>query len=131
MVFGQLVMPVQCCAEARRRRLPQHSSAQASPSGCMAKWRPSFVMVEFEHCPQHWRDVCVWFLRCAHIMQSRCSLRGEAIFTNPCKKWFGKENTLRHFCSLITPFSKTRLRSQREDNRWLGRQQMVEGSTDG
>ena len=29
MVFGQLVMPVQCCAEARRRRVPQHSTAQA------------------------------------------------------------------------------------------------------
>ena len=28
MVFGQFVMPVQCCAEARRRRVPQHSTAQ-------------------------------------------------------------------------------------------------------
>ena len=33
MVFGQLVMPVQCCAEARRRRVPQHSTAQAWPTG--------------------------------------------------------------------------------------------------
>ena len=33
MVFGQLVMPVQCCAGARRRRVPQHNTAQALPTG--------------------------------------------------------------------------------------------------
>ena len=29
LAFGQLIMPVQCCAEARRRQVPQHSTAQA------------------------------------------------------------------------------------------------------
>ena len=33
IVFGKLVMPVQYYAEARRRRVPQHSTAQAWPTG--------------------------------------------------------------------------------------------------
>ena len=29
MVFGQLVMPVQCCAQAPAAAVPQHSTSQA------------------------------------------------------------------------------------------------------
>jgi len=33
MVFGQLAMPVQCCAEAPAAAVPQHHTSQAWPTG--------------------------------------------------------------------------------------------------
>ena len=64
MVFGQLVMPVQCCAEAPAA-VPQHSTAQAWPTGqipssalgwCNVSWHQVFRLPEGwgDRCPEIW-----------------------------------------------------------------------------
>ena len=73
MVFGQLAMPVQCCAEARRRRVPQHSTAQAWPTGQMQ----SSALAQMTEClkPSATADVSStkhfrsWFHICWRVLK--------------------------------------------------------------
>ena len=48
MVFGQLVMPLQCCAESPAAAVPQHSSAQGQDD-IMSLGIKSSAFVRVEH----------------------------------------------------------------------------------
>ena len=121
MVFGQLVMPVQCCAEARRRRVPQHSTAQAWPTGQILspapfRWTPRQKMQPLSHetiCAKtnpwknHMRDtICAktkfQASRCknAVLSKKRLQMNQEILIWHWTVEHFPKYNFRTHWKSL-------------------------------